>query len=81
MFQRVFGREETSLFKKFFKPDINLFDQPFPINFSLFNEETQCIVTLLSQFLGIDNDKYIIEPLMTVLFVLSTFPIDSDEPS
>ena len=36
---------------------------------------------MLCQFLGLDTDKYINDPLMSPLFVLSTCPINSDESS
>ena len=60
---------------------MNILDQPFPIDSILFNGETQCIPTLLSQFLGLYTNMYIIEPLMSLIFVLSTWPIESNEPS
>ena len=33
----------------------------------------------MSQFLGLDMDNYITEPLMSLLFVLSTFPVEYAE--
>ena len=78
-FREYLLENKKYFFNKCFKPDINILDQPFPIDSILFNEETQCIVTLLSQFLGLDTDKYITEPLMSLLFVLSTCSIESNE--
>ena len=52
----------------------------FPLDSNLFNEETQCTITLLSQFLSLDTDKYITDPLMSLIFVLSTCPTKSNEP-
>ena len=43
----------------------------------IFFKEIQCIVTLMSHFLGLDNNRYIIEPHMSLLFVLSTCPSES----
>ena len=73
--------KKHEFFKKCFKPDFELLEQPFPVDADLFNEETQCTVTLLSQFLGLDTDTYITKPLMSLLFVLSTCPADSEECS
>ena len=78
-FREYFVEKKQDFFKKWFKPDVNLLYQPFPIDSNLFNEETQCTITLLSQFLGLETDKYITDPLISFLFVLSTFPIGSDE--
>ena len=39
------------------------------------------MVTLLCQYLGLDTAKYITEPFMSLIFVLSTFQIESDESS
>ena len=33
----------------------------------------------MSQFLGLDTDKYVIEPLMSLLFTLSTCQVQSEE--
>ena len=46
-------------FKTCFNPDILLQNHPFPIDSILFNEETQCVITIISQFLGLDTDKYV----------------------
>ena len=35
----------------------------------------------LHRHLGLDTDKYITDPLMSLLFVLSTCPIESDDSS
>ena len=64
-----------------FNPDTHLKYYAFPIDANEFNEETQCVITLMSQFLGRDIDKYINEPLMSLLFTLSTCPIESGESS
>ena len=35
----------------------------------------------MCHFLGIDTDKYVTEPLMSLLFTLSSCPIDSEDSS
>ena len=50
--------EQKQVFSKTcFKPDVLLQNQPFPVDSILFNDETQCVITLLSQFLGLDTNK------------------------
>ena len=39
------------------------------------------VTTLLSQFLGMDIEKYVTNPMMSLLFTLSTFPINSEDPN
>ena len=73
--------KKQEFFKKCFKLDDELLDQPFLVDATLFNEETQCIVTLLSHFLGLNMDKYITKPLMSLLFVMSTCLVESEESS
>ena len=48
---------------------------------NIFNEETQCIFTFMSQFLGLDTNNYVNDPLMSLLFVMSYFPVESEESS
>ena len=73
--------KKQEFFKKCFKPDVESLNQPFLVDAALSNKKTQCMVTLLCQYLGLDTDKYIIDPLMCLLFISSTYPIDSDESS
>ena len=68
-------------FKRCFKPEDESSRPSFPIDATLFNEETNCVVTMLCQFLGLDIDKYILETIMSLLLILSTCPVDSDRPS
>ena len=68
--------KKQEFFKICFKQYVQLQNLPFHVDANIFNEETQCIVTLMSQFLGLDTDKYINEPLMSLLFSLSTFQVD-----
>ena len=52
----------------------------YPIDPVLFNEETHSCITLASQFLGLDTNGYVTESLLSLLFVLSTCPIESELP-
>ena len=69
------------LFKSCFKPDTHMKNYPFLVDANEFNEEIQCAITLMSQFLGLDKYKYVTEPLMSLLFTLRTCPTDSEESS
>ena len=73
--------KKEPFFKACFKPDAKLKNYPYPIDASEFNEETQCVITLMCPFLGMDRDKYVTEPLMILLFTLSTCLVDSNESS
>ena len=55
------------------KPDGEPIDLSYPIDLSRLNKETQWCISLASQFLGLDTDAYVPEPLLSLLFVLSTF--------
>ena len=43
----------------------------FPIYFDPFNEETQSLITLEIQFLGMDLNQFVTEPLLSLIFTLS----------
>ena len=58
------------------KPDSEILSLSYPIDLDLFNEESQSCVTLACQFLGLDTNGYITEPLLSLLFVISTCPIE-----
>ena len=51
-----------------FQPDVSLYNQDFPMDTIVFNGETQSVISLMSQFLGLDIDKYVTESLMSLLF-------------
>ena len=72
---------KEEFFKYCFKPDTQLKNYPYPVDAREFNEETQCITTLLCKFLGVDTEKYVTESVMSLLFTLSTLPVDLEEPS
>ena len=62
------------------KPDGEILSLSYPIDLALFNEEAQYYVTLASQFLGLDTNGYVTEPLLSLLFFLSTCPIEPKLP-
>ena len=62
------------------KPDGEILSLSYPIDLDLFNEEAQSCVTLSYQFLGLDTNGYITEPLLSMLFVPSTCPIEPELP-
>ena len=45
----------------------------------MFNEETQSLLTLESQFLGLDTNKYTTEPLLILVFTLSARQVESEK--
>ena len=71
--------EKHAFLKTYFKPYILFQNHPFPVDYNLLNEETQYVITLISQFLGLDTDKYVTEPLMSLLFTLNTGHIESEQ--
>ena len=44
--------QKENFLKAYSKPDSQLLNHPFPIDYNLFNEETQSLITLTSHFLG-----------------------------
>ena len=46
--------------------------QSFPLDINLFNEETKLFISLISQFLGLDTDRYVTKLLMSLSFRTST---------
>ena len=81
-----FFRESTIeqkhvFFKTWFKTNVLLQNQPFLVYSRLFNDETQCVITLISQFLGLDIDKFATEPLLSLLFTISTGHVESEGSS
>ena len=43
---------------------------------SLFNEETQFVISLISQFLGLDTDRYVTELLKSFFFKVNTSSLE-----
>ena len=62
------------------KLDGEILSLSYPIDLDLFNEEAWSCVTLASQFLGLDTNGYVIEPLLSLMFVLSTYHVEPELP-
>ena len=56
LFQRSSVEQKETFLKTCLKPEIQLSEPLFPIDFDLFNEETRSIITLARQFLGMDSN-------------------------
>ena len=41
------------------KLDVYFVDEPFTFDINMFNEESQLVISLLSQFLGLDIDRFV----------------------
>ena len=64
--------EETQAFLlKICKPNVSIENVPFPLDIDLFNEESQCVISPLCQFLGLDSDRLVLDVLLSLLFRLS----------
>ena len=70
---------KQAIFSSCFKPDVSLQNQAFPISSNMFTDETQSIISLISQFLGLDTNSYVIDSLMSLLFKVSTGQIECVE--
>ena len=70
-FRHATVEENKIFYSKSLKPYISIANEPFPLDIILFNEESQWVISLLSQFLGLDNDKFLAKVLLSLLFRLS----------
>ena len=70
-FRHAIVEEKQIFYSKIIKPYIYVANEPFPLDIILFNEESQWVISFLSQFLGLDNDKFVPEFLLSLLFRLS----------
>ena len=77
LFREATVQQKQAFFNTCFKPDVSLQNQYFPVETSLFNYETQPVISLMSQFLGLDSDRYVTKSLMSLLFIFSTIQVDS----
>ena len=73
-------KNKEAFLKSCLKPYAEVISLYYPIDPSLFNEETQWCITLASQFLGLDTNGYITEPLLSLLFFLSTCLVEIELP-
>ena len=80
IFQNPQSKVGIVFLKSCSKPNTKFITLSYPINLSLFNEEYQWCVTLASQFLGLDTNGYIMEPLLSLLFVLDTCLVEPELP-
>ena len=55
---------------------MSLKNQVFVVDTSLFNDETQLVISLMNQFLGLDTDIYVTQLLISVLFKIITSPVE-----
>ena len=76
-FRHASIEEKQPFFFKWFRTNVSLTNQLFPLDISLFNEESQLVISMLSQFLGLDADRFFLELLMSLLFKMSMSQSDS----
>ena len=72
LFQRSSNEQKDAFLGACLKPENQLSNPPFPIDFDLFNEETKFVITLVSWFLGMDSNQFVTEPLLSLIFTLSS---------
>ena len=58
---------------KMFQLDISPFNFSFPYDISIFSETLQVVFSLLSQILGLENDKSITEVMVGTIYLVSQF--------
>ena len=56
---------------KMFKPDISPSNHVFPYDSSLFSEPLQVVFSILSQILGLEDDKIVIEIMVGIVCLVS----------
>ena len=61
-------------------PNAEVITLSYPIDLSLFNEETQSWIVVASQFLGLNTYGYVTELLLSLLFVLGTYLVELELP-
>ena len=76
-FQESTTGSKESFLKSWSNLNSEVISLSYPIDLVLFNEETQSCITLARQFLGLDTNGYVTESSLSLLFILSTFPIES----
>ena len=79
-FQEFATESKETFLKSCSKLDSEVIILSYPIDLVLFNEETQSCITLASQFLGLDTNGYVTKSLLSLLFILSTCPSESELP-
>ena len=76
-FQRSSAEQKEAFLKTCLNPEIQFSNPLFPIDFDMFNEETQSVITLASQFLGMDSNQFVTEHLLSPIFTLSSSQVAS----
>ena len=71
LYKHSFAKVKQVFLLKILKPNASIENQRFPLDIDLFNEESQWVLSLLCQFLGLDCDKFVPEVLLSLLFRLS----------
>ena len=69
-FQESLGERKEFFLKTHLNLESQLSNPLFPIYFDMFNEETQSMITLASQLLGMDLNQFVTEPLLSLIFTL-----------
>lgn len=77
-----FYRDSTNEVKsqtlyKILKPSESIQDMSFPYDVNIFQDEVQVVFSVLSQILGLDNDKLVIEVMLGFLMSLSQSELES----
>ena len=72
------AESKEAFLKAYSKPNSEPINLSYPIDLSWFNEETQWCITLTSQFLGLDTNAYVPESLLSLLFILDTYPAEPE---
>ena len=81
MLQRVFGWKEATFLQEMIQTRCKFIRPTISNRFHLVQWRNQVHSYSVESVLRLETKKYITEPLMSLLFVLSTCPIESNEPS
>ena len=72
--------KRSNPFSKCFRTDVSLSNETFPLDINLFNEESKLVISMLSQFLGLDTNIFVPELLMSLLFKINISQLESQSP-
>ena len=67
--------KQTFLLKNL-KSDVSVSNIPFPLDIDMINEESQCVLSLVCHFLGLDSERFMPETLLRLLFWLSLHQLE-----
>ena len=71
-FHRYLNEQKHSFLRAHLNPKNQLSNPFFPIDFDMFNEENQHIINLARMGLGMELNQFITEPLLSLIFTLSS---------